>query len=431
MIKTLTTLQELQENWIILTIAFALVFFSFGVPNFSLPWIYVPAMAEFGWSNGEVNLISSSKFIVGAGSALGMGILIDKIGGKIAVTLGALSGGMAMAMFLLATNLPVYYLAGALLGLSAASIVAAMKVVISRLFEINQGIAIGIVLGGTSMGQVAMPWVWEPLLDAGYNWRHIFGVLSLGSLLISTPLWIIFMGNKGSTQDVINAKSQAHAGGLTMWGHFKEISKDKGFWLLIVSIFLASGVDQAMMQNYVTFLRLDRGLNPNSFAWLVSLMGVLAVLAKIGSGWFYDHYSIAGIRLFYFMLGISVLLALPVAGIATLTLFLTVRNVAHGGMIVEAPILTKHYLGPRNLGMTIGLVSVAVNLGFAVGPPTLGYLYDLNGNYTVGLVIFGCVAILGGIMLMPIKPRYWTPPSKRQKKEEAEAGTSGLRPAAA
>ena len=186
-------------------------------------------MAEFGWSNGEVNLISSSKFIVGAGSALGMGILIDKIGGKVAVLLGALSGGVAMALFLVATNLPIYYLAGAMLGLSAASIVAAMKVVISRLFEINQGVAIGIVLGGTSMGQVAMPWVWEPLLGAGYNWRHIFGILSLGSLLVSTPLWIMFMARKGDTQDIINAKSAVHADGLSMWEHFKEISKDKGF----------------------------------------------------------------------------------------------------------------------------------------------------------------------------------------------------------
>lgn len=424
-----STWREILDNWVVLFIAFALVFFSFGVPNFSLPWIYVPAMEEFGWTNAQVNGISSSKFLVGAGSALGMGILIDKIGGKIAVLLGALSGGIAMALFLVATNLPIYYVAGAMLGLSAASIVAAMKVVIARLFDINQGLAIGIVLGGTSMGQVAMPWIWEPALAAGYNWRFIFGVLSLGSFLVSTPLWIIFMARKGEAQTVINAKSAGHAGGLTMWGHFLEVSKDKFFWLLALSIFLASAVDQALMQNYVSFLRLDRGMNPNSFAWLVSAMGILAVLAKIGSGWFYDRFSIPGIRFFYFLLGVSVLLALPVAGIMTLTLFLTVRNIAHGGMIVEAPVLTKHYLGPRNLGMTIGLVSVAVNLGFAVGPPVLGYLYDLNGNYTVGMIVFGGVAMLGAIMLTPVKPRFWTPPSKR--KQESEVGVTGLRPARA
>lgn len=422
------TSKELKDNWVVLFVAFMLVFISFGVPNFSLPWIYQPAMAEFGWSNAQANGISTSKFLVGAAAALGMGILIDKIGGKFAVLFGTLSGGVAMAMFLAATNLGIYYLAGALLGLSASSIVAAMKVVVSRLISINQGLAIGIVLGGTSAGQFVMPVVWSHFLEAGVNWREIFAWLSLGSFLISTPLWIIFMSRKGVKQDVINASSKGHKDGLTMWGHFKEVCQEKGFWLLALSIFLVSAVDQAMMQNYVTFLRADRGLNYRDFWWLVSLVTFLAIAGKIGSGWIYDRYSIPGIRVFYFLLGVSVILALPVAGVFTLTLFLVVRNIAHGGMIVEAPVITKHYLGPRNLGMTIGIVSVFVNLGFAAGPPLLGWLYDINGNYTMGFIIYSGVAILACCLLLPLKPRYWTPPSKR-KVEVAE--TAGMHPAGA
>jgi MFS family permease len=146
---TLTTKQELKNNWVVLVVAFLLVLISFGIPNFSLPYIYKPAMDEFGWSNAQVNLISTAKFLVGAVAALSMGIMIDKIGGKFAVLLGTLSGGVAMLLFYYATNLGIYYLAGGMLGLSAASIVAAMKVVVSRLFDINQGLAIGIVLSGT------------------------------------------------------------------------------------------------------------------------------------------------------------------------------------------------------------------------------------------------------------------------------------------
>ena len=420
--------QELKENWVVLLIAFLLVFISFGIPNFSLPYIYEPAMAEFGWTNAQANGISTSKFLVGAASALGMGILIDKFGGKFSVLLGTLSGGFAMALFLAATNLGIYYLAGAMLGLSASSIVAAMKVVVSRLININQGLAVGIVLSGTSAGQFVAPWIWGGFLEAGVNWRIIFAWLSLGSFLVSTPLWIIFMSQKGEKQDVINASSKGHQDGLTMWGHFKQVCQEKGFWLLALSIFLVSAVDQAMMQNYVTFLRVDRGLNYRDFVWLVSLVTFLAIASKIGSGWVYDRFSIPGIRVFYFLLGVSVILALPVAGIFTLTTFLVVRNIAHGGMIVEAPVITKHYLGPRNLGMTIGIVSVFVNLGFAAGPPLLGWLYDINGNYTLGFVIYSGVAILACFLLMPLKPRYWTPPSKR--KVEATENT-GMYPAGA
>lgn len=424
-----TTKSELIDNWVVLFVAFVLVFISFGVPNFSLPWIYEPAMAEFGWSNAQANGISTSKFLVGAGSALGMGILIDKFGGKWVVVLGTLSGGVAMALFLWATNLKIYYLAGAALGLSAASIVAAMKVVVSRLVHINQGTAIGIVLGGTSAGQFLMPVVWPYFLEAGVNWRVIFAWLSLGSFLISTPLWLVFMAQKGVKQDVVNASSTGHKDGLTMWGHFQEVCREKGFWLLAIAIFLVSAVDQAMMQNYVTFLRLDRGMRYQEFKWLVALVTFLAIAGKIGSGWIYDRFSIPGIRVFYFLLGVSVILALPVAGVMTLTLFLVVRNIAHGGMIVEAPVVTKHYLGPRNLGMTIGIVSVFVNLGFAAGPPLLGWLYDQTGNYTLGFVIYSGVALLACGLMMPLKPRYWTPPGKR--KQEQEVGAPGLQPAGA
>lgn len=422
-----STRQEIKDNWVVLVIAFLLVFFSFGIPNFSLPWIYKPAMDEFGWTNAQVNLLSTAKFLVGAVAALGMGILIDRIGGKFSVLLGALSGGVAMALFLVATNLGVYYLAGGMLGLSASSIVAAMKVIVSRLFDINQGLAIGIVLGGTSAGQLVAPWIWSPLLDAGVNWREIFAWLSLGSFLISTPMWIFFMTRTGRTQDVINASSSGHSEGLTMWGHFKEVCKEKGFWLLATSIFLVSAVDQSLMQNYVTFLRVDRGLNHRDFFWLISLVTVLAIGSKIFSGWIYDRFSIPGIRFFYFLLGVSVILALPVAGLWTMTLFLVVRNIAHGGMIVEAPVITKHYLGPRNLGMTIGIVSVFVNLGFAAGPPLLGWLYDQTGNYTLGFVMYSGLAFLACTLLFPLKPRFWTPPSKRKN----EPDTGGMQPTGA
>lgn len=425
-----TTKAELRANWHVLAVAFLLVFFSFGVPNFSLPFMYKPAMAEFGWTNTQVNLLSTAKFLIGAIAALGMGILIDKIGGKVAVLIGALAGGIAMALFLLATNLPVYYLAGALLGVSASSIVSAMKVVVSRLFEFNPGLALGIVLGATSMGQTLMPFVWGPLLDAGWNWRSIAGLLSLGSLLISAPLWLFFMSRVGASQDIINSSTKRAAGAPTMWQHAKEISKEKGFWFIMLGIFLVSAVDQAMTQNTQVYLQNDKGFKLSEIIWYASFTGILAVVAKPVAGWVYDHFSISGIRFFYFLLAISVLLALPVSGPLTLFLFVTVLGIAHGGLIVEAPVLTKHYLGPRNLGMTIGIISVAVNLGFAAGPPALGAFVDHFGNFTNGLIAYTVVALIGFALMLPIKPRFWTPPSKRRKQEQ-EVGATNARPATA
>src|SRR5689334_20719178 len=331
---TNTPSHELTRNWPMLVVAFILVFLAFGIPTYSLPFMYGPAMKEFGWSNAEVNLLSTAKFLIGAVAALGMGILVDRIGGRLAVLIGTAAGGVAMGLFLFATNLPVYYLAGAMLGFSASSIVAAMKVIISRLYTIHQGAAMGIVLTATSTGGVVMPWIWAPLLDAGWNWRTIIAMMSIGPFLIAVPLWIIFVAMSKKLGPTIKAPTVIQ-NKLTTWEHFKLISQDRNFWLIAIGIFLVSAVDQAVQQNTVQFLIKNKGMNIDKIAWAASLTAVLGVAAKILSGWFYDQTSIRGIRWFYVLLAVSTWLIVPIAGPLTLALFVVTRGVAHGGMIVD------------------------------------------------------------------------------------------------
>jgi OFA family oxalate/formate antiporter-like MFS transporter len=408
-----TARQELVENWPLMVVAFLLVFFAFGVPTYSLPFMYGAAMDEFGWSNAQVNLLSTAKFLIGAVAALGMGMLIDRVGGRWTVLVGAAAGGAAMALFLFATNLPVYYLAGAMLGFSASSIVAAMKVIVARLFALNQGLAMGIVLTATSFGGVVMPWVWPFMLEI-MNWRHIIALLSIGPFLIAVPIWLLLMVTNERMREVVSAPSDAR-NSEGMWAHFKTISNDRGFWLIAAGIFLVSAVDQALMQNYVSYLRFDKGMDLRAtISWAGSLLAVIGVLAKVGSGWFYDRFSIRGIAFFYLLLAVSVLLGLPVAGTTTLLLFIVVRGVAHGGLIVDVPILTKHYFGMERIGMTMGLMAVCVNLGFAAGPPLFGWLADTYGSFRLGMIIYGCVAGVATLTLLPIKPRYWTAPAHQR-----------------
>jgi MFS family permease len=262
------------------------------------------------------------------------------------------------------------------------------------------------------------------------NWRSIAALMSLGSFAIATPLWLIFMARSGHARSSLEAGKSKEGEDARLWPHFLEIIRDRGFLFIVGGIFLTSAVDQALMQNYVNFLRADKGIVLSSIAWAGSLMGAMGIVSRIGTGWFYDRFSISGIRFSYMLLAISIFLALPVAGAATLFLFIAVRGITHGGLIVEAPVLAKHYLGTKNLGMTIGVISVFINLGFAAGPPVLGAFADANGNFTLGLVVYGFTAIVGFLLLVPVRPRDWVPPAKRES-AAIEAGAGALQPAAA
>jgi len=410
-----TARRELAHNWPMMAVACLLIFFAFGVPTYSLPFMYGAAMEEFGWTNAQANFLSTAKFLIGAVAAISMGMLIDKAGSRWTVLAGTAVGGIAMALFLFATNLPIYYLAGALLGFSAASIVAAMKVVISRLFSTNQGLAIGIVLTATSFGGVVMPQVWPVMLEI-MNWRQIIAIMSVGPLLIGVPLWLVFIAKtEPHTREMLDSPTVSQSG-TSMWQHFKSMSREPAFWLIAAGIFIVSAVDQALMQNYVNFLRVDKGLDlRETISWAGTLLAIVGVVAKIGSGWIYDRFSIRGIAYFYLLLGISLFLGLPVAGTLSLLLFIVVRGVAHGGLIVDVPILTKHYFGTERMGMTIGIMSVCVNLGFAAGPPLFGWFADTYGNFSTGIIVFGSAATLSTLTIWWIKPRYWTPPAQRER----------------
>jgi len=410
--------QDIVAHWPLLIVAFLLVFVAFGIPTYSLQFIYPEAMDEFGWSNTQVNLLSTAKFGMGAVAALTMGILIDKLGGRWTVLVGAAAGAVAMALFFFATNLPIYYLAGVMLGFSASSIVAAMKVIVARLFTVNQGLAMGIVLTATSFGGVVVPWVWRFALDY-YNWRVIMAFFSLGPALIGVPAWLIYMARATETRDIVSAPSKS-ATGKGMLAHFKSMSSERGFWLIALGIFLVSATDQALTQNHVLFLRNDRGIDsPNVIAFATMLFALIGMFAKVGSGWFFDRFSIRGIAFFYLLLAISILLSLPVAGFATILLFITIRGIAHGGMIVDVPILTRHYFGMEHIGMTMGIMAACVNLGFMVGPPLLGWFADTYGNFTIGMIVYACIAAVASLTLLPIKPRYWTAPTDRQEVQPA------------
>ena len=170
-----------------------------------------------------------------------------------------------------------------------------------------------------------------------------------------------------------------------------------------------------MTQNQVLFLRVDKGIDIRNVAWASSLFAAVGLLSKIAWGWVYDRKSVRGIQVTYLMLVVAIVLAFPVAGVMSMTVFMAMRGFAHGGLIVDVPVLTKHYYGPQNIGLNMGIMAVFMNLGFSVGPPLLARFADTQGTYYNGFILFAVIALVAAAMLTPIRPRFWEPPAKRDK----------------
>ncbi len=396
---------ELKEKWPIVAVGYLMMVFAFGVPTFALPFVYAGAIEEFGWTRQEAVLLASFKFYTAAIASLLIGRLLDKHDAKLLVLACAGLGGIGMASFYSAYSLPIYYSVGVVLGCNSAGMAVAMNTMVCRAFERSTGTMLGIVLAGTSTAGIIVPLIIAPLMGS-VGWRAAMMYMSLGIWLVAMPAWLYLMRADNALGNQVRVAGSGIRN-TDMWTHFKALAVTRPFWFIMIGIFLVSAVDQGLLQNQVLFLSNEKGLNLSQVAWGAALLAAIGIGSKILFGWVYDKWSIAGIVFCYVLLAVSVGLAFAVTGVATMLLFMIVRGFAHGGLIVDGPVLAKHYYGPENVGLNIGLFTLCTSVGFGFGPPLLAGMADESGSYLGGFALAAIATVIAAALLYPIKPRFW------------------------
>jgi len=301
--------------------------------------------------------------------------------------------------------LVLYYSLGIILGLSGAGLAIAVNVIASRAFEKSIGTMLGIVLSGTSVAGMVLPMLIAPLMGT-IGWRPAMAILSCGIWLISLPVWFLVF-RRGSSIDERLRKGSFSAAKVGMWDHFKRLAGTRDFWFIFAGGFLVMGIDQSLIHNQVLFLQSDKGLSLEMVAWGASLLAGVGIGAKIFFGWIFDRLSISGIVLCYLLMAVSVGLSFSVIGVTTMLLFMTVRGVAHAGVIVSGAVLLKHYYGTQNLGINMGIYTLCTSLGFGFLPPLMARMADTSGTYSGAFAMGTAGVLIAAVLLYPVKPRFW------------------------
>ena len=398
----MTSAKELKEQWPLILVLFLMQVFAFGFPTFALPFVYSGAIEEFGWTRQEAVLLTSFKFYVSAVAALIVGRLLDVVNPKHVIAVSALLGALAMVGFMAADRLPVYYALGVLLGLNGTGMAVSVNVVIGRAFEKSTGTMLGIVLSGTSVAGMILPMMMAPMMIA-IGWRPAMAVLSCGIWVFALPGWLI-LSRKGSPIHARLQKQSFSASKSGIWNHMKKLSVTRDFWLIFIGIFLVMGVDQSMLQNQVLFLESEKGLSLEMVAWGAAILAGVGILAKILFGLLFDWLSILGITICYLLLALSVGLSFTVGGVATMLIFMTVRGIAHGGLIISGTVLLKHRYGVQSLGINLGILMLATSIGFGFCPSFMASMADKSGSYSEAFALGTVAVFVAAILLFPVRP---------------------------
>ena len=409
--STFTT--EFRQNWRMLAIAFACLLFAFSAPLIALPFLFGPVMDEFGWTREQVTLLASAKFATGAVFSIIAGRFIDVVGVRRTLIFVSTAGALAMVSFLWTPNLTVYYLSGILLGIAAPGTIVAVKVLISRTFHASQGMAMGMVMIGTSIGSVIFPIAITALI-AAVGWRLAIATLSLGIWCIALPLLIFCCDEQsfGFSQKDVDAETEQNN---IAWSALGILIRKSDFWLIALAVMMAGFVDQAIMQHQVLYLTVDLEMNTAFVAGIVSAIGIVGIAGRIIVGSIFDRSSTRGVSLMYLVLAVACLFALGLLNPYVLAAFVVFRAVGHSAVLLDTTVLTKHRFGLANIGVLLGIYTAMVNIGFALGPWVVARMYELNGSYTAAFILCAVVGVAAAAILMPVQPRYWLDMRERLK----------------
>jgi MFS family permease len=160
-----------RQGWMMVAVLFVVMAIVVGCLD-SMGVLFTPLLKHFGWSRTRLSAVMSSVAL-----ALGLftpaaGWLVDRIGPRIVIAAGTTISGIGLLIASQSNSLPAVAAGFVMFGVGCAggSLVCA-SYVISDWFGENRGIAMGVMMMGTSTGAaLAAPLVSHVVAFAGWRW---------------------------------------------------------------------------------------------------------------------------------------------------------------------------------------------------------------------------------------------------------------------
>ncbi len=398
-------------GWGVVAIGFVLFFFAYAASS-TMPFLYDPVMKEFGWTKTQATLIYTYQSGTGAVLALFViGPAIERFGLRTVQFCMLASVATGMATFAIVNSLATYYLAGFLIGIGQGTTLITIKVLVSRWFMRNVGLAGSIAIAGSSLGGIVFPQLVSAFMPE-YGWRLTYASMSIGVFLVCLPLCLLVKTDP-TEEDVLpealpksrNANAAEALRQAELDTTFGSLLRQPTFILIMFGIILIAAVDQGLFQHTVLYLTHNAHLKPALVASAVSLTFTIGFIAKFFAGGFFDRLSMKGVAIWYIAVAVATLLAFPVQGFMTLMLFATARGVVHGGLVSESPVIAKHVYGPKFMNRVLPVLNGFFALGSSMGPVLLSLVADRFG-YGAGFLLFTIIPVIAALLIWQVKPLY-------------------------
>ncbi len=359
--------------------------------------------AAFGWSRAVLSGASSLAFLTMGTMGMVAGMLNDRIGPRVILTVSGLVMGIGyMLMSQLSAPWQLYVLYGLFVGIGFSTHDVNTLSTIARWFSRRRGMMSGLVKIGTGFGQLLAPIVAAAMI-ARIGWRNgylVVGLLTLVGLVAAARIMKRDPKRLGLLPDGDNPnrdqeKNTPVAQSVTL----RQAICRMPFWNLCIAEFMVFGCLLTTIVHIVPHAR-DQGLDATVAAAVLSTIGGISVLGRFVMGMANDRIGGKRSLMAGFIILTSALLWLQFASQAwMLFLFALMYGFAHGALFTVMSPMVAELFGTESHGLIFGVVLFCGTLGGSVGPLMAGVVHDVTGTYRAAFILMTLMSLTGLLLI--------------------------------
>ncbi|HEY0487900.1 MAG TPA: MFS transporter [Telluria sp.] len=365
---------------------------------------------ELGWRAEVVFGAFSWCLLVGGLVSAPVGMLLDRFGGRFVMGAGSLACGLGFFFLSNARDVPTYYLAWTLLGMSmAATLYEAAFATINHQYGMSARRAISTL---TLFGGFASTVFW-PLtlkLNALLGWRDTYLLYAALQLGVCLPLHLMLRGS--APRHAAPARHRGQRPDFTL----AEALRHPAFWSLAFAFSANSFIFSALSVHLIPILQ-RFGHPIGTVVFMAALIGPMQVAGRIGE-------MTIGRKLLPQTVGKVTFALLPAALLALLfygteqwamALFCTLYGLSNGILTIVRGTVPQALFGTRNYGAISGAMAGPSMLSKAAGPlavaaiiqynPSPVLLFSVLFTFAVASLLCYLLAVRGTPNLAPDVPR--------------------------
>lgn len=409
--------RRLFYGWVIVAAAWLVMFVSAAaISSFS---VFAPELeGEFGWTRGMLSLGFTINAVTMSVFGLAAGMLVDRIGLRRTVIIGAVIGGLGIALLSQITQIWHFHL---LYGVLASSGIALCFIVptvatVRRWFMRRAALAISIAMTGSGLGMVILlPLIHRIIVAIGWRDSYIvLGLIMVVGAVIGASLLKKDPESAGTYPDGIKPEAdelEARADFLARTEKWtvREAFRTSSWWYLVFSQFFNIAVVGII--GHIVFWGGDLEIPRGDAVSILSFFVLAAVAGRLFGGFFSDwlmaKFGISRKPVLYFCtIGVALgcFLAMGVNSETELLLVSLLIGFCYGSGLSVFPTYLGDLFGVVSVPTLFGVMFLlAGGLFSAIGPVLYGFIHDTQGSYDLAFLVTAILCLISAVSLFLIR----------------------------